>query len=282
MNISTFGSGSAQLVSCQDKNILSLDILKVQDLFKSSGVILCRGFAVTDQTFPALVSRFTSQFLKDRGNSKTPDPAGGFVQGVTLGTHPVELHCENAVSAERPDIIWFYCAAPALKGGETTICDGVSVWEQLSDPTKQLFLAKKVKYTTTVPREKYLNKDQEIILHVGASKFAGTTYRFNDDESLTVEYVVSAVNNTKYGFQLAFANSLTGPYPSYRTTFADGSTIPAAVIQEIKHLHEKLTENIPWQAGDLAMIDNSRFLHGRRGFYDQQRRMFSLLSLANF
>jgi alpha-ketoglutarate-dependent taurine dioxygenase len=283
MNISTLGRGTGQIISCNsDRNVLSLDVLKTQELFKASGVLLFRGFAISDPTFPSLAGRFTSQFLQDRGNSKTSDPTGGFVQGVTLGTHHVELHCENAVSAERPDIIWFYCAAPALKGGETTFCDGVGIWDQLKDSTKRLFLSKKVKYAITVPREQYLNSDQKIVLHVGSLKFAGTTYRFNNDESLTIEYIVSAVNSTKYGSQLAFANSITGPYPSYRTTFADNSAIPVAVIQEIKQLHEKLTENIPWQAGDLAMIDNSRFLHGRRAFYDKQRRMFSLLSLANF
>jgi alpha-ketoglutarate-dependent taurine dioxygenase len=283
MNIAAFGRGTGQILSCNgDRDILNLDVLKVREIFKSSGVVLFRGFAVRDPTFPTLAGRFTSQFLQDRGNSKTSDPAGGFVQGVTLGTHHVELHCENAVSAERPDIIWFYCAAPALKGGETTFCDGVGIWDQLKDSTKQLFLTKKVKYTITVPREQYLNNDQQIVLQVGALKFAGTTYRFNDDESLTIEYVVSAVNKTRYGSQTAFANSITGPYPLYRTTFADNSPIPLAVIQEIKQLHQRLTENIPWQAGDLAMIDNSRFLHGRRAFYDKQRRMFSLLSLANF
>jgi alpha-ketoglutarate-dependent taurine dioxygenase len=283
MNISSFGANNGQIVCCESNgNVLSLDVLEIQNLFKSSGIILFRGFEVSDQTFPSFVSPFTSQFLRDYGNSKTSDPSGGFVQSVTLGTKPIELHCENAVCAERPDIIWFYCAAPALKGGETTFCDGVTVWQQLSDSTKQLFLTKKVKYIITVPREMYLNKDEEIVLHVGALKFAGTTYRFNNDESLTIEYVVSAVNKTKYGSQLAFANSITGPYPSYKTTFEDNSDIPVAITHEIQQIHEKLTENIPWQAGDLVMIDNSRFSHGRRAFDDKQRRIFSLMSLANF
>jgi len=283
MNISEFGRGSGQLVSGSNNgNILSLDVREIQGLFKSLGMILFRDFNVTDQTFPAFVDSFTSQFLKDYGNSKASVPGGGFVQSVTLGSKPVALHCENAVSAERPDIIWFYCKTPALNGGETTVCDGIAVWRELSDATKELFLKNKVNYQITVPREMYLNKDGEIVLHVGALKFAGTTYRFNDDESLTIEYVVSAVNKTKYSSQLAFANSLTGPYPAYKMMFEDRSEIPREVIHEINRLHEQLTENIAWQAGDLAMIDNSRFLHGRRAFNDEQRRIFTLMSLANF
>ena len=283
MNISSFGAGSAQLVSGENNgNILSVDVREVQDLFKSSGMLLFRGFEVNKQTFPAFVGTFTSQFLRDYGNSKKSDPDGGFVQSVTVGSKPIDLHCENAVCAERPDIIWFYCATPAAIGGETTFCDGIAVWRELSDSTKQAFLSKKVRYSITVPREMYLNKDKEIVLHVGALKFAGTTYRFNDDESLTIDYVVSAVNNTKYSSQLAFANSLTGPYPDYKMTFEDHSEIPPTMIREIRELHEKFTENIKWRAGDLAMIDNSRYLHGRRAFNDQQRRLFTLMSLANF
>jgi alpha-ketoglutarate-dependent taurine dioxygenase len=283
MKISRFGTGSGQLVSGSNNgNILSLNVLEIQKLFKSSGMILFRDFNVTDQTFPAFVDLFTSQFLIDHGNSKKSDPAGGFVQSVTIGSKPIELHCENATSAERPDIIGFYCAAPAVSGGETTVCDGVAVWNELSNSTKQSFLNKKVRYTITVPREVYLNKDKEIVLRVGSLKLAGTTYRFNDDDSLTIEYVVSAVNKTKYGYELAFANSLTGPYPDYKKTFEDRSEIPEAMFHEIRGLHEKLTEKIPWQAGDLVMIDNSRFLHGRCAFNDQQRRLFTLMSLANF
>ena len=162
MNISSFGAGSGRLISGEKNgNILSLDVKQVQSLFKSSGMLLFRGFDVTDQIFPAFVGSFTSQFLKDYGNSKKSDPGGGFVQSVTVGNKPIALHCENAVSAERPDIIWFYCAVPAKTGGETTFCDGVAVWRELSETTKESFLSKKVRYTITVPREIYLNKNKE-------------------------------------------------------------------------------------------------------------------------
>jgi alpha-ketoglutarate-dependent taurine dioxygenase len=284
MNVSQLSAGGGTVaLPADERSLLDLEVAAVQDLFKSSGVLLFRGFELDEAAFPAFVSQFTAQFLRDEyGNSRVSDPTGGFVQGVTLGSKPIELHSENAVSAERPDIIWFYCVAPALEGGATTFCDGVKVWEHMSDEAKQLFRSRKVKYAITVPREVYLNREQSVVLHVGPLKFAGTTYRFNDDESLTVEYLVSAVNKTRYSEHLAFANGVTGPYPSYRTTFEDGSAIPPTVMQEIRRLHQQLTEEIPWRAGDLAMIDNSRFLHGRRAFSDKQRRIFTMMSLANF
>ena len=283
MNISPFRQNCGQIISGDTgTSLLQLDVSEIQKLFQASGFLLFRAFDTNLETFQAFVKRFTSQFLVDRGNSKTSEPSGGFVQSVTVGTKPIDLHCENAVSAERPDIIWFYCATPALRGGETTFCDGLEVWARLSDSIKQLFLTKKVKYKITVPREVYLNKEKEIVLPVGNLKFAGTTYRFNDDESLTIEYVVSAANKTKYGSRLAFANSITGPYSLYKITFEDNSEIPSAVMREIKQLHDKLTDEISWRPGELAMIDNSRFLHGRRAFYDKQRRIFTLMSVANF
>ena len=284
MNTSSLDEGTSRIVSSEGRDdIMSLDVPGIQNLFKGAGVLLLRGFRLDEQIFASFVSQFTTQFLRDEyGNSRVPDPNGGYVQGVTLGTKPIELHCENALSAERPDILWFYCQAPALSDGQTTYCDGVQVWEQLSPWVQQLFLSKKTKYTITVPPQIYLNQNKEIVLRIGALKFAGTAYRFNDDESLTVEYIVSGVVRTKYSGQLAFANSLTGPYPSYTKSFEDDSPIPDEAMQEVKQLHQKLTRDIPWQAGDLAMIDNSRFLHGRRSFNDKQRRIFTMMSLANF
>ena len=43
----------------------------------------------------------------------------------------------------------------------------------------------------------------------------------------------------------------------------------------------KLTNKIFWQAGYLAMIDNSKFLYSRRAFRDKQRQFYIQLSYLN-
>jgi len=41
---------------------------------------------------------------------------------------------------------------------------------------------------------------------------------------------------------------------------------------------EICTDEISWQDGDVAVIDNSRFMHGRRKIEDSQRRLHAALS----
>lgn len=118
-------------------------------------------------------------------------------------------------------------------------------------------------------------------------------YQIQEDESIDFEYTCSVVGKTKFCKQDTFANSLIFYYrypeileeinkdrseSGVIVLFEDGSIIPNAAINEIKGVLDQLTGVISWQAGDLVMIDNSRFLHGRRAFQDTRRQIFSHLS----
>lgn len=48
--------------------------------------------------------------------------------------------------------------------------------------------------------------------------------------------------------------------------FSDGSEMPSEIIEEIRRVGEQCMEDIGWQDQDVALIDNSRVMHGRRAF----------------
>jgi hypothetical protein len=48
--------------------------------------------------------------------------------------------------------------------------------------------------------------------------------------------------------------------------FGDGDPIPDATIKTILTTLENNTHNINWQDGDLSIIDNMRWMHGRSPF----------------
>ena len=63
----------------------------------------------------------------------------------------MSLHSEASFSPSWPEIVWFYCQeAPSYKG-ETTICDGIKLWDSLSLETKNFFLANPIKYQLKIP-----------------------------------------------------------------------------------------------------------------------------------
>lgn len=283
------GQSGAHLIANTDHHgLLDLPASAIQELFRTAGVLLFRGFAVDPWLMKAFADRFSSRFNRDRLRPPV-EGSKGLVQKVTEGMGYAQPHAEQANSPFRPDAIWFCCETPADRGGETLYWDGVRVWNELHPELRQLFSAKNLRFFQrySVDRWKLFLGDgstladarRELDAHVGVSYFIA------DDESIYVEYVCSAVVKSRYGAQLAFANSLLSEHENTLgdlMSFEDGTPIDATILGEIRRALDRVTEEIVWQPGDLAFIDNSRFMHGRNAFTDVRRQIFSCLSFLKF
>jgi hypothetical protein len=51
--------------------------------------------------------------------------------------------------------------------------------------------------------------------------------------------------------------------------------VPEAWLQTIKTAAERLTVAVSWQQGDVLMLDNTRFMHGRRAITDTAERQIA-------
>lgn len=286
--IESFGTSTGKIVySSEDyQDILSLSVKETIELFKSSGFLLFRGFGVSYEQMKPFAKQFSSKFIQDYTRPQVDSDK--FVHFVDPGMDNCLPHSEHAYSPFRPDVIWFCCAVAAAEGGETLFWDGVRVWEELSKESKQLFLSKKLKFShNNIPVDilkRFATSDATIVdIKQMLDGFEGVTYQIHDEQTVSMEYVCSAVVKTKYGNQAAFANTFWATQKkTEEAIFEDGSRAPDEVVNEIEKVLNKLTEEIAWQAGDLVMMDNSRFLHGRRAFNDTRRQVFSTLSNLKF
>ncbi|MFY2558177.1 TauD/TfdA family dioxygenase [Corallococcus terminator] len=270
------------------KDILELPTDEVIELFKSAGLVIFRGFTTGPQVMHDFAGRFSTRFNRDRLRPVVPG-SDGYVQLVTEGMGYVEPHAEQANSPFRPDALWFCCSVPAAEGGETLAWDGVRLWEKLSPELKQLFRGKKLRFFQRYSLDKW-----QRFMGEGASladvqstldKKPGVSYYVSPDDSIYLEYVCSAVVQTRYGGQEAFANSLLSERKNTLgelMSFDDGSPISDTIVSEILEAMEELEEPLSWHPGDLAFIDNSRYLHGRNAYTDPRRKIFSSLSFLNF
>ncbi|MDF5724804.1 MAG: TauD/TfdA family dioxygenase [Rhizonema sp. PD37] len=277
--IESLGMSTGKIIySCDDcQDIHRLKVATIMDLFKSSGVLLFRGFRINHEQMKTFAEQFSSKFIQDYGRPQVDSDK--FVHFVDPGMGDSSFHREHGYSPFCPDVIWFCCAVPAAQGGETTFCDGVQVWEKLSEETRQLFISKKLKFRHEVHADiirRFTGLDASITDIEGVlDSFEGVNYQFQENESILLEYICSAVVKTKYSHDDAFANSILA---LEHATLEDDSILPDEIIGEIEEVTDKLTEKISWQAGDLVMIDNSRFMHGRKEFNDNRRQIFSTLS----
>ncbi|MEH2238967.1 TauD/TfdA family dioxygenase [Nostoc sp.] len=275
------------LYSSNCQNIFHISVAETMELFKSSGVILFRGFGVTANQMKDFSEQFSDKHIIDFTKvSINSDKFVNFVDGGMDGLIP---HCENSCFPFRPDVIWFCCTVPAEQEGETLFWDGVRVWEELSQESKQLFLSKQLKFSyNNVPVDTLkgiTGSDANTIDDIKRilDSLDGVSYQFNDDQTVSVEYTCSSIVKNKYSHQNAFANHFwVYQKKTEEAIFDDGSRASDEVADEIEIIFDKLTEKIPWEAGDLVMMDNSRFLHGRRAFNDNRRQVFTTLSNLKF
>ena len=114
---------------------------------------------------------------------------------------------------------------------------------------------------------------------------AALTWR-EEEGLLKFEYLTSALQETRFGGATTFANFLLfsqtapacghpeGPRIRAMLRFEDDQPIAPELTAEIEAIAAPLTGEIHWSAGDLAMIDNTRMMHGRHAFNDPKREIY--------
>ena len=189
---------------------------------------------------------------------------------------------------KKPTLLWFYCANPALKGGETTVCDGVQIYNNLNASTQKLFEEKCLKYIFYYPDGKWQQihgtDDLMVVKQVCEENYVQLIV--NKDKFISREYVCSAIIKSRCGQHRVFINNILGATdyedPDGFALFEDGTQIPETVIREVQEITAKLTYLIEGQKHDVLMVDNTRLLHGRKAFSDNQRDIYIRLCDTNF
>jgi alpha-ketoglutarate-dependent taurine dioxygenase len=267
----------------QGKSIAEVDvdfIDLVKGRFRETGVVLLQDFKATAPQFYQFAQRFLTVCTFDQGGSKTPPAADNYLQRILPKGHAQDLHCENGRSPFRPNLLWFYCEQPAARGGETTVADGAAIWRSLSQPVQQRFTSSKIRYRDVFNAERVPRLLHTILGNYDKYLSEGLSLHFHQDRVIK-EYVTSALCPLRFSEGVAFCNSITGPYLG-DVLFEDGTPLGEPLTAEIKRAHATSTEEIRLGAGDVLMLDNLRFMHGRRAFDDPNRALYSVMGLANF
>lgn len=268
------------------ENLRNLPVNEVVGLYKKHGVILFRSFDLSGHNFVEFTDQFSTDYVVNGNLTRESVSEDGKTQTVNSGCHMIPVHSEMAYSPFRPDILWFSCHTPPQKHGETMLCDGVEVWSRLSQQHKDLFLNNKIRYTfRRVPIKLVCLFVGQCVgvseLEAAVKQMPGISYHVNEDETLDVEYVVSAVGKPKHHDALAFANSVI--VEADRAAFANGTPINQDLRLGLFEVTSNTAYMHKWQPADLLMIDNSRVMHGRAPFpKDDKRRILVRMGRETF
>ena len=278
-----------------DETAFELNRSEVIDLFKSSGIAFFKGFDVNLEGFNKYAGFFSTDYMTYKGGGYIRKSVDGGKDETLLSTSydygrekqdtfGLPLHGEMYYVDSRPVVLWFYCVTPAASDGETTICDGAQIYQELSPKAKDLFHAKRLKYV-----RKYLDGEWQKIYQTDDIREAKAFCEANglrvEIDSLTqafkTEYIYPAVIKSMWNDHSVYINNILpvmwqesmGRETSI-VRFEDGSKIPQEVIDEVVAIQSRLIVPIAWQKGDFVMIDNTRCLHGRRAFSDTNREVY--------
>lgn len=264
------------LIDGQGTDLHTLENEIVIKNFENYGVIIFRNFDHAVSNLIDFTNKFTKTYANDALRRKIR-LENNKIRDVDIGLQKVDLHSEASFSPAWPEIIWFSClSASNLKNsGRTLLCDGIKLWENINSQTKKFFLSNQIKYDLKIPyAEPQIGKNTKewYIDEPGVQNC-----KLNPEKGLIeFEFKRYAVGKSRIQNKLAFANhlivSLDSENQLFSRTLENGKEIPIQIRNEILEKSLSLSFKFEWEVGDIMMIDNKRFMHGRESIKENDTR----------
>lgn len=275
-------------------NITTREPNAVRVALKEHGAIVVRAGAslkdfeeLSDALITPMVHHSTSTTVERDVVNKD-----GTTSTVNKGMDYIPLHREGSYAPGCPDVLMLYCVRPADAGGQTNLCDGVELLETLPHTTRKFVDNAILKWSWSATPERWMASLGVNSKDVALVRLNKMTERLPSWEKLEAEFDGDTLKGvfqtlcvipTRWGRRRSFCNSLliyhyrqaTEFYPKhhYVPTLGDGSPFPSDILEEISALAKTLTHSTQWQANDILLFDNSRYMHGRTGFTDTRRQI---------
>lgn len=269
------------------------------------GALLFRGFGVSSvPAFERVVGALTDDRL-DYVYGSTPRHAVGnrlFTTTEYPSSQKIPLHNENAYQREWPLRVAFCCLQPASSGGETPIADMRCVDAAIGSELLDVFESRGVLYvrhyhpSVDVPWQQVFRTDDRAVLAdfcvrhgIDHAWLGGQTLRTTQLCQGTARHPVTGERvffNQAHLFHASslgadVARSMTELFGANRlprqTYFGDGGEIPAPWLEKIRAAYEQPRCVFPWQSGDVLLLDNMRYAHGRNSFTGTRRVVAALM-----
>ncbi|UYY57073.1 TauD/TfdA family dioxygenase [Sphingomonas sp. S2-65] len=267
-----------------------------EEALATTGAVLLRGDIRAADAVERALLVLSDQLLEDAFWSTPRSKVLGKTLTATEYPSPrtIQLHSEMAYMKVWPRFVAFHALEVAAEGGQTTVCDIDAVSAALG-ALLELFDRKGVTYHRTFQKgvdipwqQAFQTQNRSDVERVGASFGMKVEWLANDalSTSHTAQGCVTAAHGQLIYFNQShlFHSSLLDPrirqgleklYGPGRlprdATFGDGAPIETDQIDAVRAAFERYQTAMCWREGDLLILDNMRFAHGRLPFAGSRR-----------
>lgn len=270
--------------------LTDIDTAQVESLFRDYGALMLRGFDRDPADFESFAQRLCPTSVFNESPGRTALDEGSALQTVNLGADAFPLHPELSREPWRPDACLFYCMEPDSEGGQTTVCDGTAIVDRLPAEIRNAMMDRRLFYMRPASPKalrywlgtEFPTDDQL------ANPPSGCPYWFRRAGPRIVRgFARPLLHRPNFTDRLAFGNFLLFARDYMRVSnvpvLDTGEPVPDRWMQAVREAAAPITYEIPWTSGDLVVIDNSRFMHGRRAIRDAaNRRIASYFGYVSF
>lgn len=270
------------------------------------GSILFRDFPVnSDRDFDAFIEAFHYPNFKYEDSLSNAVRTNRTERVFTANEAPPEvtiyLHHEMAQTPIFPSKLLFYCEQAAESGGATPLCRSDVLFEKLKGELPEFARnceEKGLLYRNIMPDSDDPNsgmgRSWQSTFSAETREEAeaalarlGYTHEWLEDGCLQATTpVLPAVRDLGDG-RKSFFNQLIAAFkgwkderndPAKAITFGDGTPMNREDAEKAAELAEEITFDVPWQTGDVALVDNYVAMHGRRTFSGTRKVLASLVA----
>ncbi|KAF8400947.1 hypothetical protein HHK36_014250 [Tetracentron sinense] len=279
----------------------------LEALLRSSGAILLRDFPVkTASDFNEVVEAFGYEEFPYVGGSAPRTNVVGrvFTSNESPPDQKIQFHHEMSRVPEFPSKLFFFCEVAPQSGGETPIVLSHLVYERMKERFPE-FVERLEEHGLIYTR--ILKTEDDLSSPIGRgwkSTFftqdkstaeeraarLGMKLEWMEDGVRTVMGPLPAIKFDKMRGRKIWFNSVVPSYtiqndtlndPEKTTTFGDGTPLPSNIINECRKILDEECVAIPWQKGDVLLLDNLAVLHSRRPSNPPRRILASLSNIID-
>lgn len=268
---------------------------RIDELLATRGGVLLRDLGVTSVSeFNRAVQIFSADLLDYVHRSTPRTRVGGRLYSATEypADRIIPLHNENSYTDAWPGRIFFFCLVAAECGGETPTADSRRVYQRIDAAVRERFERDGVLYVRNFNEgvdlswqevfqtedraevEKYCaehniefiwqdrgpalttrQRCQATAVHPGT----GENVWFNQAHLFHISAIEAAERDSlieTFGIEHVPRNAFYG----------DGSPIEPEVLEHVREAYEREKTQFSWQRGEIMMLDNLLFAHGRGTF----------------